>query len=379
MTMQVQALLGSITPAPTVSQGQFVLTDYAEGQQQSYSEDVATLLANMESALKQLDNEMQQLPPERDTAEPAEDQELVPSMLPQPRPFDLTVSAAAPLTASTPTESAEVAELSAASVPTGVLPAIGTGPQAVSTTMPLASVPQQESFSDLNAARVLVQLQTNTGAEWMSGLSPSMPELVARGANPGMALDLNKLPNLSQTVAVPHSTAMTDTAALSGALAPAYGTAASALPVWQADPLPAQSQHFGQRLVQMLADKVDLQLGLNVNKAMIRLDPPSLGSIELSVQLEGDRLTVQMHSSNTQLRDAMGQGLEQLRASLQQKLGADVQIDLRMGSDSSSQQQQQKTPQQLAQQLASNFVPEPETAPTEAKQSNKLNLVNQLV
>ncbi len=401
MTMQVFALLGSVTPAPTVSQGQFVLTDYAEGQQQSYSEDVATLLANMESALKQLDSEMQQLPPERDTAESAQDQELVPSMLPQPLPFDLTVSAAAPLTASTPTEPAEqlntaatmalsaawrsedrkteVAELSAASVPTGVLPAIGTAPQAVSTTLPLASVPQQESFSDLNAARVLVQLQTSTGAEWMSGLSPSMPELVARGANPGMALDLNKLPNLSQTVAVPHSTAMTDTAALSGALAPAYGTAASALPVWQADPLPAQSQHFGQRLVQMLADKVDLQLGLNVNKAMIRLDPPSLGSIELSVQLEGDRLTVQMHSSNTQLRDAMGQGLEQLRASLQQKLGADVQIDLRMGSDSSSQQQQQKTPQQLAQQLASNFVSEPETAPTEAKQSNKLNLVNQLV
>jgi flagellar hook-length control protein FliK len=97
------------------------------------------------------------------------------------------------------------------------------------------------------------------------------------------------------------------------------------------------------------------------------------------VQLDGDRLTVQMHSSNTQLRDAMGQGLELLRASLQQKLGADVQIELRMGSDSSSQQQQQKTPQHLVQQLESNFHAEPEIALTEATQPNKLNLVNQLV
>ena len=97
------------------------------------------------------------------------------------------------------------------------------------------------------------------------------------------------------------------------------------------------------------------------------------------VQLDGDRLTVQMHSSNAQLREAMGQGLEQLRASLQQKLGADVQIELRMGSDSSSQQQQQKFGQQHAQQTDSNFHSEAEMTVTESNQSNRLNLVNQLV
>mgnify|MGYP006173659119 FL=1 len=163
------------------------------------------------------------------------------------------------------------------------------------------------------------------------------------------------------------------------AVASAAGAAASTLPVWQADPLPVQSQHWGQRLVQMLSDKIDLQLGLNVNKAMIRLDPPSLGSIELSVQLDGDRLTVQMHSSNAQLRDAMGQGLELLRASLQQKLGSEVQIDLRMGSESSSQQQQQHAGQQFAQQTEANFYPEAELTVTETSQPNRLNLVNQLV
>jgi len=50
-----------------------------------------------------------------------------------------------------------------------------------------------------------------------------------------------------------------------------------------------------------------------------------------------------------------------------------------MGSDSSSQQQQQKTSQQQAQQLESNFHSEAEMTATESSQSNRLNLVNQLV
>jgi flagellar hook-length control protein FliK len=191
--------------------------------------------------------------------------------------------------------------------------------------------------------------------------------------NPALASGQNTGTALQQLVADVSAQGTTPVSAV------AQSATQSSLPVWQADPLPAQSQHWGQRLVQLLADKVDLQLGLNVNKAMIRLDPPSLGSIELSVQLDGDRLTVQMHSSNAQLRDAMGQGLELLRASLQQKLGSEVQIDLRMGSESSSQQQQQHAGQQFAQQTEANFYPEAELTVTETSQPNRLNLVNQLV
>jgi flagellar hook-length control protein FliK len=396
--MQVFALLGSVTPAPTVSQGQVALTDYSEGQQQSYSKDVATLLATMDTSLEQLDHELQQLAAEPGPAEPAQD--LVQSMLAQPLSFDPTVPTAVVFPETTATELTEQLNAAASSVLSvarplaeqktefSALPAAAVQPgtwsaasinlqPALQLTAPLVAAPQQ-TLPELKAAALMVQSQPLASTDWNSDFSAAQPDMAAR-LNPMLALAPSKMLNLSTTLTTQQSMAITETAVPSAAVTPAYGATASTLPQWQADPLPAQSQHFGQRLMQMLADKVDLQLGLNVNKAMIRLDPPSLGSIELSVQLDGDRLTVQMHSSNTQLRDAMAQGLEQLRASLQQKLGAELQIELRMGSDSSSQQQQQKTPLQLAQPAESNFHSEPEQTLSEAKQLNKLNLVNQLV
>ncbi len=154
-------------------------------------------------------------------------------------------------------------------------------------------------------------------------------------------------------------------------------TTASALAQWQSEPLPTDPARFGQRLLQLLQDKVDLQLGLGLNKALIRLDPPSLGSVELSVQLDGDKLQVQLHSSNAQLREAMGQGLEQLRASLQQKLGSELQIDLQLSAD--GQLPQQAHPTWLATQISSNGA---EAEPVVQRQTAVLerhNYLNQLV
>ena len=61
MTMPVFALLTPVALPQGGIGGQSALTDYSDGQQQSYSEDLASLLAGMETALSQLDNELQQL------------------------------------------------------------------------------------------------------------------------------------------------------------------------------------------------------------------------------------------------------------------------------------------------------------------------------
>jgi flagellar hook-length control protein FliK len=395
MAMQVFALLGPVTATPTVSQGQLALTDDAEGQPQSYSEDLATLLASMEHALVQLDSAMQQETVATPSAESG--QALVVSMQPQPLFFASSVPTTMPLAESTEVELSQElpGQTGIAADLTHLMPVLptkqtteaaeffssgwsGTGQQNTAIRLARVFPVVSQPAVPVPVMDPLLKAQHVTSANLTHGLTPIQSELPA-AANPVLALAKNNILNLSQTATVAQSIPVTDGTSTVSTLTAGSATATSALPVWQADAMPAQSQHFGQRLLQMLADKVELQLGLNVNKAMIRLDPPSLGSIELSVQLDGDRLTVQMHSSNTQLRDAMGQGLELLRASLQQKLGADVQIELRMGSDSSSQQHQQKTPQQLAQQLESNFHAEPEMALTEATQPNKLNLVNQLV
>lgn len=421
MTMPVFALLTPVVLPQGGIGGQSALTDYSEGQQQSYSEDLASLLASMETALSQLDNEMQQL--SDGTAAELIEQGQVQS-LSQSLKQSLNESAAqtmAPLALfvgsepvftnlpALPLHSDELinaqAESSAESSPERTplsLSALSSSGSSASSLNPLSAavlsqqhqpstpsaalivpttLPQQPA-SDAAAVQAALPQELIASQDLWSALKPSQQNTQNTAVSAGLLnLSQNSLlhTNLNKTAALHQATAMTEMPAPTAAVASAAGAAVSTLPVWQADPLPAQSQHWGQRLVQMLSDKVDLQLGLNVNKAMIRLDPPSLGSIELSVQLDGDRLTVQMHSSNAQLREAMGQGLEQLRASLQQKLGADVQIELRMGSESSSQQQQQKASQQLTQQLESNFHSEPEMKATESSQSNRLNLVNQLV
>lgn len=403
MTMPVFALLTAAAVPQTSIGGQSALTDYSEGQQ-SYSEDVAELLATMETALALPETEVQ-LPAEAKTQ--SENEELVQSMLAQPLLFD-------PLPVA---EDLSVAEILVGVGKPPALPedmlAEQAGDSSVSLTFSeytaaptvlsaaaFTASRQQQQISTTAQAALITPLQQSTSAEVIAVQTELQQKLVVvteqaaplvsqlnqphysdqtKAFSSAFTLSQNNLfhASLSKTTSV-HQ-AVTDMLTPVSATATATSAASSALPVWQADPLPTQSQHWGQRLVQLLSDKVDLQLGLNVNKAMIRLDPPSLGSIELSVQLDGDRLTVQMHSSNAQLREAMGQGLEQLRASLQQKLGADVQIELRMGSDSSSQQQQQKFAQQLTQQAESNFHTEPDLTQIETSRVSSQNLINQLV
>lgn len=170
------------------------------------------------------------------------------------------------------------------------------------------------------------------------------------------------------------------------ALAGSTGSAKT-LPVWQSAALNPQSPQFAQQLWQLLGDKAELQLGLQVKKALVRLDPPSLGSIELAVSLDGDRLNVQVHSSNGLLRDAMAQGLEQLRASLAQRLGSELQVDVQL-TDARQQADQQAGRQQTAQQTgvapAANWqqaAEQTQAGPTDAPLAGSLaqHFVNQLV
>jgi flagellar hook-length control protein FliK len=147
---------------------------------------------------------------------------------------------------------------------------------------------------------------------------------------------------------------------------------------WQSEPMPAEPVRFGQRLLALLSDKVDVQLGLGVHKAMIRLDPPSLGSIELAVQMDGEKLTVHLNSSNTQLKEAMQQGLEQLRASLQLRLGSDAQIELRMGPDTQSQQQREQQAQ-AQDEIAANIAGVELSEDADDVRTSIAGLVNQLV
>lgn len=85
---------------------------------------------------------------------------------------------------------------------------------------------------------------------------------------------------------------------------------------------------IGQRLVAMLSDKITLQASSQANKATIRLDPPEMGKIDLTVTLDRDRLSVQINTSNPSVREAITQTVERLRAELTQENFLEVTVNI---------------------------------------------------
>ena len=102
-----------------------------------------------------------------------------------------------------------------------------------------------------------------------------------------------------------------------------------------------QSQ-WGQQLVNLLQDKVDLQVNQQVKQAHIRLDPPELGRLELTVKLDGDRLNVQLNVTNPAVRDAMIQSMERLRMSLAPHHAGGVEVNVGQGGEQGQQDRWQQ-------------------------------------
>lgn len=100
---------------------------------------------------------------------------------------------------------------------------------------------------------------------------------------------------------------------------------------------------WGQQLLDVLKDKVELQVNQQVKQAHIRLDPPELGRLELTVRLEGDRLNVQLNVTNPAVREALIQSMERLRMSLSPHHTGGVEVNVGQGGE---REQQDKWQQQ---------------------------------
>lgn len=101
--------------------------------------------------------------------------------------------------------------------------------------------------------------------------------------------------------------------------------------------LDSNSSSWQQQLVDTLEERVQWQSNQQVKQATIRLDPPELGRLELSVRQEGDRLSVQIHTSNQTLREALQESRDQLRQVLIPQYGAGVEVDISYGQGSGAQ------------------------------------------
>ena len=106
---------------------------------------------------------------------------------------------------------------------------------------------------------------------------------------------------------------------------------------WAPVRMAENQQQWGQQLVSVLKERVQMHLNQDVQHARIRLDPPHLGSLELSVKMENNKIQVHIAAADPALREAAQQGAERLRAELEGKQLAGAMVDV----DVSDQSQQQ--------------------------------------
>ncbi|MCQ8877502.1 flagellar hook-length control protein FliK [Pseudoalteromonas shioyasakiensis] len=143
---------------------------------------------------------------------------------------------------------------------------------------------------------------------------------------------------------------------------------------WRKEQLNGSTEQWGQRLLHVLSDKVNLQIGQHIQRAQIRLDPPQLGSIEISISVEGDKTSVQLVASNAQVREAMQQTLDQLRQSLSQDGQMSVNVDI-----SDQQKQSNESQDNTDTQITDNHLIEEVETPSAAKPLSESGWLDRLV
>lgn len=147
---------------------------------------------------------------------------------------------------------------------------------------------------------------------------------------------------------------------------------------WQAPPLAKlPPQQWGQQLVQVLGDKVQLQLGHKIQQAHLRLDPPHLGKIEIHIRIEGEHTTVQLSASHPQVRENMQQQLDQLRQQLGQQLNGKVEVAF--NQEQSARQNHRQQPPEQEQSIATNGLSHSQSALPPSTPLSGSNLVDRLV
>lgn len=231
---------------------------------------------------------------------------------------------------------------------------------AQATTLPLKeSAPQQLLEALLMSSQIPVRAQPEPLAVSMNtaptlSLTPNMPTMN------GLAPTLTTAPALPVHAATGGETAvqlpkemqpvapqLLNTLATAGVVAPAT-PAVSAAPsvstpgvatgVMQHAPVRVDTEdnRWSQQLQSALGDRLQIQVKNQIQHATIRLDPPDMGKIDISLQVDNGRVQVQINASHAEVYRALQQTSNDLRQSLTEQNF--IQVNVQVSSQSGQQQ-----------------------------------------
>lgn len=106
----------------------------------------------------------------------------------------------------------------------------------------------------------------------------------------------------------------------------------------------AGAPHWQSPLQQALGERLRVEIGRTREQATVRLDPPSLGRIEILVRHEGAVLQVHLSASNGEVARQLGPIVEQLRQDLAQRHPGEVTVTVNDGSRDSDARQRGALP-----------------------------------
>lgn len=111
-----------------------------------------------------------------------------------------------------------------------------------------------------------------------------------------------------------------------------FGVALAASPSAPAQPgalaLPAAAPDWQQPLREALGERLQVQLGRHAEQAVIRLDPPQLGRIEIAIKHAGGALEVTLTASHPEVRRQLSAISDTLRGDLAQRQFGEVTVNV---------------------------------------------------
>ncbi len=110
--------------------------------------------------------------------------------------------------------------------------------------------------------------------------------------------------------------------------------------------LPEAPQEKAAALREALGDRLQMQVEQRSQKATIRLDPPNLGKLDISLHYEGGKLQVQIQAAQPDVYRALQQVSQELRGALseQNQVAVNVQISQQQQGEQRQAPRQQHTP-----------------------------------
>ena len=245
-----------------------------------------------------------------------------------------------PVEVSTGTEAPLAASVSIVAVPTasGIAPATavpgmvndsalferGRGASRAGGNAALFTMNAADESSDSKLAASTSALTATTTAR-----GSAVHDAAAGGAQRAIAMLASQSQSQAQSLAQSH--------AHSQALSLAHSNSMVALPVPGSEPLAANAAGqpgaaARQPLAALLGERLHVQINQRSEHAVIRLDPPSMGSIEIVIRHEAGAVQIQLRASNSEVARQLHTMGDTLRQDLVQRQHGDVSVQVWDGS-----------------------------------------------